>query len=294
MSSIEKMVSVPRELAEVAGRALSSNGYDLQARDLEAALSLQPQGEPVGTLLIDEYFDNREAGEVDVQLDAKVCEQLAEKFPGQSLPLYIHADPGEVERLRAEIKRLREAAEMAARSGAPNFHEKTREISKLRAQLEETENDRKRLRDNNVELTSVAMGYQRQLAERDALLREGSSLMPLGTRKRADWVLAVQAALSTSAEPSAPTVHPINMKTIMQAYEQVDHKALLHGTSNWCAAMATALRGVLHAEPSAPVERPSRCCCPPPGYSGLWGAGLCPEHFGLAALTTRAALERKP
>lgn len=57
--------------------------------------------------------------------------------------------------------------------------------------------------------------------------------------------------LSASAEPSAPVIHPINMKTMMQAYEQVDHKALLHGTSNWCAAMATALRGALHAEPSA-------------------------------------------
>lgn len=53
----------------------------------------QHQGEPVGTLLIEEYFDNREVGEVDVQLDAKVCEQLAEKFPGQSFPLYTHADP---------------------------------------------------------------------------------------------------------------------------------------------------------------------------------------------------------
>lgn len=43
-----------------------------------------------------------------------------------------------------------------------------------------------------------------QLAERDALLHSGSSLMPLGTAKRAEWVLAVQAALSASAEPSAP------------------------------------------------------------------------------------------
>lgn len=54
------------------------------------------------------------------------------------------------------------------------------------------------------------------------------------------------------SEPSAPIIHPINMKTIMQAYEQVDAKALLHGTSNWCASMATALRGVLQGQPSAP------------------------------------------
>lgn len=48
----------------------------------------QPQGEPVGMLLIDEYFDNREVGEVDVQLDSKVCECLARDYPGQSLLLY--------------------------------------------------------------------------------------------------------------------------------------------------------------------------------------------------------------
>lgn len=65
-------------------------------------------------------------------------------------------------------------------------------------------------------------------------------------------------ALSASAEPSAPIIHPINMKVMMQAYEQVDHKALLHGTSNWCASMATALRGVLQGQPSAPVERDER------------------------------------
>ncbi|MFG0272404.1 DUF3850 domain-containing protein [Pseudomonas sp. zjy_14] len=59
----------------------------------------QNKGEPVGALLIGEYFDNREVGEVDVQLDHKVCEQLAEKYPGQSLPLYTRADPGEAERL---------------------------------------------------------------------------------------------------------------------------------------------------------------------------------------------------
>lgn len=62
------------------------------------------QGEPVGALLIDEYFDSLEVGEVDVQLDPKVCERLAEKYPGQSLPLYTHPDAGELERLRAALK----------------------------------------------------------------------------------------------------------------------------------------------------------------------------------------------
>lgn len=179
----------------------------------------QPQGEPVGTLLIDEYFDNREVGEVDVQLDAKVCEQLAEKFPGQSLPLYAHADPGEVEK----ANKLAEAA--------------ADQVVKLLAQLRDA-NDK--------------------LADRDALLRELADAPPAAMEFRLQQ--KVKAALSASAEPSAPVTHPINMKTMMQAYEQVDHKALLHGTSNWCSVMATALRGVLNVEPSAPLCMPAHPC----------------------------------
>ncbi|WP_233456901.1 hypothetical protein [Pseudomonas monteilii] len=82
----------------------------------EHSLDMVPEfrkGEPVGMLLIDEYFDNREVGEVDVRLDSKACEQLAEKYPGQSLPLYTHADPGEVERLtkaKAFVQRLVDCA----------------------------------------------------------------------------------------------------------------------------------------------------------------------------------------
>lgn len=28
-------------------------------------------------------------------------------------------------------------------------------------------------------------------------------------------------------------------------------------------------------------ERPKGCCCPPPGYYGLWASAMCPVHFGL-------------
>jgi len=27
----------------------------------------------------------------------------------------------------------------------------------------------------------------------------------------------------------------------------------------------------------------SRCCCPPQGFTGAWGAGPCPVHHGLRA-----------
>lgn len=139
-------------------------------------------------------------------------------------PLYTHADPGEVEQgYSHEV-----------------VHAMQSKIDALRAQL----------------------------AERDALLRLARQFVVNGVDlgyiqmpdadtpdPAHDLVPKIDAALSASAEPSAPVTHPINMKTMMQAYEQVDHKALLHGTSNWCAAMATALRGALHREPSAPVAQ---------------------------------------
>ena len=152
-------------------------------------------------------------------------------------PLYTHADPGEVGRLRGIIR----------------MHEKT------------------------VQEQADHLAYMRaQLAERDALLREWLELhrrqqQPVTLHERTEAALSASAeptarelhALQIEkslgierlpVEPSAPVIHPINMKTMMQAYEQVDHKAMLHGTSNWCAAMATALRGTLHSETSAPVE----------------------------------------
>lgn len=138
--------------------------------------------------------------------------------------------------------------------------------------------------DKHMEYMDRCHKLEKKLAERDGLLRtvlnafegaEGHPWMP--GHVAAQIKPMVTAALSASAEPtarelhalqiekslgierlpvepSAPVIHPINMKTMMQAYEQVDHKAMLHGTSNWCAAMATALRGTLHSETSAPVE----------------------------------------
>lgn len=64
----------------------------------------------------------------------------------------------EVERLRAEVKRLQDAAELAARVGAPNFHAKNREIRILSAQRDSA--------------CDRADKLQAQLAERDALLIE--------------------------------------------------------------------------------------------------------------------------
>ncbi len=139
----------------------------------------QNQGEPVATLLIDEYFDNREVGDVDVQLDTKACEKLAEKYPGQSIPLYAHADPTEVERLKS-IERsygLREAL------------------------LEQVKGERDRMIARTLELAD-------QLASQDALLRKLKE-----TLQREYWDEyagldetreLIDSALSASQEPSTP------------------------------------------------------------------------------------------
>jgi hypothetical protein len=35
------------------------------------------------------------------------------------------------------------------------------------------------------------------------------------------------------------------------------------------------------AEVTLSTSRPAGCCCPPPGHTGIWGAGMCPVHQGL-------------
>lgn len=91
-----EFVMVPRELIERIERAGVWPKEVEELRALLAQPAAQHQGEPVGMLLIDDYFDSREVGEVDVKLDSKVCEQLAANYPGQSLALYTHADTGDI------------------------------------------------------------------------------------------------------------------------------------------------------------------------------------------------------
>lgn len=38
---------------------------------------------------------------------------------------------------------------------------------------------------------------------------------------------------------------------------------------------------VTYSTSSQPDPRPAGCCCPPPGHTGIWGAGMCPVHQGL-------------
>ncbi|MFV3380335.1 hypothetical protein [Pseudomonas sp. NY15354] len=166
-------------------------------------------------------------------------------------PLYTRpapADPGEVERLRAEIEEWNRIFDM-----------QEGKIDAIRAQQVERD---ALLRETKVMLSSE-LSYElfHKMAEHikriDAAL--SSSAEPTAREVRALQIEKELGIERLPAEPSATVIHPISMKTMMQAYEQVDHKALLHGTSNWCAAMVCALRGVLHAEPSAPAAQPGKC-----------------------------------
>lgn len=88
-------------------------------------------------------------------------------MPGHQ-PLYAHADPGEVERLRAENEKLREVIKHS---------------------------------DSNIQRQSLRISNQSaQLAERDALLEEAWEY-DIGTPLKRK----IRTALSASAEPSAPS-----------------------------------------------------------------------------------------
>lgn len=228
-------------------------------------LAMQHQGEPVAW----------------VRDDGDGCFEFTSPGDGVGYPVYRHADPGEVERLRDDLERQHKRF-MAVGLLCDDTLDK---YSELQAQLAERDALLRDLVSMDIPRTATAIELARQIlsASAEPITTKQETHAEMHIRHKRDFDAldgsgfryeecrcGVQGSYPVevkhcvcgkafaSAEPSAPTVHPINMKTMMQAYEQVDPKALLHGTSNWCAAMATALRGVLHAEPSAPVERDER------------------------------------
>ena len=90
-AQVDDRDSVLREVADLDPRG-ELLGWQLDGK-IDAILSTsaepKPRGEQVGMLLIDEYFDNLEVGDVDVQLDKEVCGRLAQSHPGQSLAIYV-------------------------------------------------------------------------------------------------------------------------------------------------------------------------------------------------------------
>lgn len=112
----------------------------------------QHQGEPVAWLYRDPDGNAR---------DQLTSDRASNEDRGGwlEIPLYTHADPGVVERLRADVETMR-------RKNNEYWHE----TETLRAQLAELEKQRIRLRDNNVEALKENMALQQKLVERDAQL----------------------------------------------------------------------------------------------------------------------------
>lgn len=89
-------------------------------------------------------------------------------------------------------------------------------------------------------------------------------------------------------EVAAPK-YPINHGThIIQFADETfvwyDEAGLQGGvTYTLKAAEGALLRYVERMNRPAPPPdgRPAGCCCPPPGHTGIWGAGMCPVHQGL-------------
>lgn len=120
------------------------------------------QGEPVAWIF-------RQLPEA--QLEVTERWDVAKHLPYDTTPVYTHADPGEVERLRKEIERMRERVTPTHKSLIGKHAEIIKQRDTLRAQL----------------------------AERDALLREALKALPYGNA-----YLGIERALSASAEPRKP------------------------------------------------------------------------------------------
>lgn len=229
-----EFVMVPRELADDLVRVLEvffddgACGPLENIRDLLSKAEGQHQGEPVGMLLIDEYFDNREVGDVDVQLDLKVCGQLAEKYPGQSLPLYTHADTGEVERLRNEHA---EAVNVGMR-----YQERCEAMS---AQLAE----RDALLDHMAYYLSPALASH-QYSMTEETMHHALSVLH-------DW-----RQLRASAEPSAPKCREVARQIVWHDKAQFVMSQLL-GTDVRCDPNKTYTFSLYDSD-GAPVERDER------------------------------------
>lgn len=198
------------------GRYVAEADFDRVTAERDALqqrlneLGEQRQGEPVAWV----RFRN---GEPDYDGDA--C--MIMNVPGDTLgdgdswePVYTRADPGEVERLRADIARLDKEnldISLERKAALEGWDKSMDECDTLRAQLAELEalhggelglpkegwpEYHKRKMES---LRDLAVGrYERKLAERDALLREIRRKPGLFS---GDFILRLDEILSASAEP---------------------------------------------------------------------------------------------
>lgn len=229
-------------------------------------------------------------------------EQFKDNYKVETRPLFTHADPGEVERLRAEIKDL-----LHSSVKEEVFDVVCKERDTLRAQLAEANQTIDTLKAGGQLLVRDRDYLVKQLADRDGDVAEAHALLrdfcahsalicgdllriareddcattdPIRARAYAamDHSRKVKKALSASAEP-------IPVSTL-ERIDQLKAKAQVNRTAELSSS----------AEPSAPVEIDERAKylawnndmdCP------LAGLGS-PKDIAWRAWQARAALERKP
>ncbi|WJN52069.1 hypothetical protein [Pseudomonas asiatica] len=193
-SSNTEMVSVPRVPTDEMIVAFAEAWYskrqtiddpdmlDAYAAMLAVAPAQQHQGEPVAYR--QRFICPDEGPSSWVLTDSNVLDGR----PGwEVVPLYTHADPAEVERLREGISKHWEVV-----------CDQRAELDKLRAQLATCTDARETL-------SAQLRAAHTKLAERDALLREIASIPGDSINYHATHMSRIaRAALSASAEPSAP------------------------------------------------------------------------------------------
>ncbi|MFY1029531.1 hypothetical protein [Pseudomonas asiatica] len=172
---------------DIGDRLCLGDCDELERHDLlsiiQAMAAPQPHPEPIAWMVGTAFWWTKEEAERDA---------AATGLP--VVPVGPMVDTAEVERLRTENIRLIE--------DRARFPDRPDDIGiMIGCHIGNLKNQAKSSEDYAKKWRWKLEAAQRNLSERDALLREGSSMMPLGTKKRADWVLAAEAALSTSAEP---------------------------------------------------------------------------------------------
>lgn len=154
MSNTEQMVSVPCSLLEEAcnGLRITQERTRKELRDLLAQPADQHQGEPVA--FYREFVDGRE-----------YCEK---PFTNDWTPLYIHADAGEVERLRRELEGTISECQRRRNSCAVLIAE----CDTLRASLESVRTSRDAYAQNAIDLRESMRRARKAHGESQGLMQE--------------------------------------------------------------------------------------------------------------------------
>lgn len=165
-------IEVSREQLEAAANRLSDLGQAHLSEPLFALLLAAPvverQDTQVATMPVERCYDVRAkmiiafneakkiGGDLDDALDA------AYKSALRYSPNPLMEAPPQLAELQAEIERLRKAAELSAKVGAPNFHAKNREIKRLQATIATLDSNIFR---QSERITSQQSTIERQAAE---------------------------------------------------------------------------------------------------------------------------------